>query len=63
MDFARALGLALAFAVVALLALALLRLSNLWMLMFGSVIVAVVIRSIADPLMRHAKLGAGSTLR
>jgi predicted PurR-regulated permease PerM len=29
------------------------RLSNLWMLMFGSVVVAVVLRSIADPLVRR----------
>jgi predicted PurR-regulated permease PerM len=59
MDFARALGWALAFAFVALLAFAVLRLSGLWMMMFGSVIVAVIIRSIADPLIRYVKLGNG----
>lgn len=58
-DFARALAWAVAFISVALLAFALVHLAGLWMLMFGSVIVAVVIRSIADPLVRHAKLGDG----
>lgn len=33
------------------------RLSNLWMLIFGSVLVAVVLRSIADPLVRRTPLG------
>lgn len=35
------------------------RLANLWMLIFGSVIVAVVIRSIADPLVARFKLKDG----
>lgn len=39
------------------------RLSNLWMLIFGSVLVAVILRSIADPLVRRTRLGDGlSTL-
>jgi len=33
------------------------RLSNLWMLIFGSVLVAVILRSIADPLVRRTRLG------
>lgn len=35
------------------------RLSNLWMLIFGSVVVAVILRSIADPLVRRARLKDG----
>jgi predicted PurR-regulated permease PerM len=35
------------------------RLANLWMLIFGAVIVAVVIRSIADPLVRRFNLKDG----
>jgi predicted PurR-regulated permease PerM len=34
-------------------------LANLWMLMFGAVVAAVVIRSLADPLVRWARLGEG----
>jgi predicted PurR-regulated permease PerM len=33
------------------------RLASLWMLIFGSVIVAVILRSIADPLVRWTRLG------
>jgi len=36
-----------------------LRLANLWMLIFGAVVVAVVIRAIADPLVRYARLKDG----
>jgi predicted PurR-regulated permease PerM len=35
------------------------RLSNLWMLIFGSVLVAVILRSIADPLARRTGLNDG----
>jgi predicted PurR-regulated permease PerM len=35
------------------------KLSSLWMLIFGSVVVAVILRSIADPLARRAKLPDG----
>lgn len=35
------------------------RLANLWMLIFGSVLVAVILRSIADPLVRRTRLGDG----
>jgi len=34
-------------------------LASLWLLAFGSVVVAVILRSIADPLVRHAKLKDG----
>lgn len=34
-------------------------LANLWMLVFGSIVVAVILRSIADPLVKHAKLRDG----
>ncbi|MCR5872802.1 AI-2E family transporter [Phenylobacterium sp. J426] len=44
---------------VYLLAQGLLRLSSLWMLVFGSVVVAVVIRALADPLVRRARLRNG----
>src|SRR5690606_24343538 len=36
------------------------RLSSLWMLIFGSVLVAVILRSIADPLVRRTPLGDGA---
>ncbi len=42
-----------------LLAQGALRLSNLWILIFGSVVVAVVLRSIADPLVARLKLRDG----
>ncbi|RAK56720.1 AI-2E family transporter [Phenylobacterium deserti] len=35
------------------------RLSNLWMLIFGSVVVAVTLRSIADPLVRRTRMPDG----
>lgn len=35
------------------------RLSNFWMLIFGSVLVAVILRSIADPLVRRTRLNDG----
>lgn len=35
------------------------RLANFWMLVFGSIVVAVILRSIADPLVRHARLKDG----
>jgi predicted PurR-regulated permease PerM len=35
------------------------RLAGLWMLIFGSVVVAVILRSIADPLVRRTRLGDG----
>jgi predicted PurR-regulated permease PerM len=35
------------------------RLASLWMLIFGSVLVAVILRSIADPLVRRTRLGDG----
>ena len=44
---------------VGLLALLSIKLSTLWVLLFGAVVVAVILRSIADPLRRHAKLPDG----
>lgn len=41
------------------LALGAVRLANLWVLIFGSVVVAVIIRGIADPLVRWARLKDG----
>ena len=35
------------------------RLSNLWILIFGSVVVAVILRSIADPLVRRTRIPNG----
>ncbi|MEO7026901.1 MAG: hypothetical protein ABI056_05030, partial [Caulobacteraceae bacterium] len=46
---------AVIFATAYLLALGAMKLADLWMLMFGSVVVAAVVRSIADPLSRRLK--------
>ena len=35
------------------------KLAQLWVLLFGAVVVAVILRSIADPIRRYAKLGNG----
>lgn len=42
-----------------LLAMGALRLASLWILIFGSVVVAVVLRSLADPLARRLKMNDG----
>ena len=44
---------------VALLLLISVKLSQLWVLLFGAVVVAVILRSIADPLKRYARLPDG----
>lgn len=41
------------------LAQAALKLTDLWTLIFGAVVVAVILRALADPLMRRLKLGNG----
>lgn len=43
-------------AAVYMLAQGALRLANLWMLIFGAVVVAVIIRALADPLVRWARM-------
>jgi len=44
---------------VYMVALGALKLANLWMLIFGAVVVAVILRSIADPLVTHFKMKQG----
>ncbi len=47
------------FVAVCLLALGAVKLANLWMLIFGSVLVAVILRGIADPLVHRLKFQNG----
>ena len=56
---ARILFAAVALVGVYFCALLAVRLSNLWMLIFGSVLVAVILRSIADPLVRRTRMNDG----
>jgi predicted PurR-regulated permease PerM len=57
--YSRVLAWAVILVSVYFLALGAVQLASLWMLIFGSVVVAVIIRSIADPLVRWTKLKDG----
>jgi predicted PurR-regulated permease PerM len=57
--YSRLLGAAVILVGVYFLALGAIHLASLWILIFGSVVVAVVIRSIADPLVRWARVKDG----
>jgi predicted PurR-regulated permease PerM len=59
MPYSRILAAAAILVAVYFLGLGAVRLSHLWMLIFGSVVVAVIIRSVADPLVRWTKLKEG----
>jgi hypothetical protein len=53
---------AFALILVYVLALGAMKLANLWMLIFGSIVFAVVLRSIADPLVRYFKIPDGAAV-
>lgn len=59
LGYPRIIAAAVILVAVYFLARGVVLLADLWMLIFGAVVVAVVIRALADPLVRRARLGEG----